>query len=356
MLSPKTTDTSSFPVEEAESLPFISVIIPVRNGEGRLETCLASLQNQTYPKDRFEVIVADGRSVDRTVEISKEFGAIVVDNPGLIQATGRNVGIKAAQGNLLAFTDDDCIVPPNWLANAERYLRDDHVGGVGGPTKLPESATDFSRAVFVLFRWASLARYSVHSDVPLASDAPDLPGCNVIYRARAVEEAGLYREKLTTAEDVDLNLRIIDKGYRLEYWPDLLAWHSKRDKPLSFFHQIRWYAIGRVQLGHRHRGAVRPLHTLMAAIAPLALIGFSIAVAAGCAVYAMAVFLVALFSVLLAGLVSSKSLRLAFLCVPVAAIFTVAWSIGYISGVFSPEKSARVKRDIAQSKPLHDKG
>lgn len=314
-------------------LPFISVIIPVRNGEGRLEACLASLQEQTYPKERFEVIIADGRSTDRTVEIAKEYGTRVVDNPGVIQSRGRNVGIKAAQGELLAFTEDDCILPPDWLEKAERYLQGSNVVGVGGPTPLPESATSFSKAVFTIFRWASLVGYSVQSDVPLSSEASDLPGGNVMYRAEVMKEAGPHCEELITGEDVDMNMRIIGKGYRLVYAPDLLVWHNKRDKPLRFFHQIRRFAIGRVQLGRRHKGAVRPLHTFMAVAAPLALIGGG-AVAVGYTVYFVAILFAAIAGLFSAGFASSGSLRVAFLCVPVTAIFAVAWSVGYISGIF----------------------
>ena len=334
MSSPKTTDETRGSDVTKGPLPFISVIIPVRNGEGRLETCLASLQKQSYPKERFEIIIADGRSTDRTVEIAKQYGTCVVDNPGLIVATGRNAGIKAASGKLLAFTDDDCILPRDWLANAERYLRDGEVGGVGGPTPLPDAATNFSKAVFTLFRWASSAGYSVHSDVPLSSEASDLPGSNVIYQAEAMKEVGLYCEELITGEDVDMNMRIIGKGYRLTYRPDLVVWHNKRDRPLRFFQQIRRFAIGRVQLGRRHRGAVRPLHTLMAIAAPLALICGGGAVAVGYTVYAVAVLLAAIAGLFSAGLASSRSLRVAFLCVHASAIFAVAWSVGYISGIF----------------------
>ena len=59
-----------------EDIPFVTVVIPVKNGEGRLEHCLDSLALQDYPEDRYQVIVADGRSTDRTAEIARSRGAI----------------------------------------------------------------------------------------------------------------------------------------------------------------------------------------------------------------------------------------------------------------------------------------
>lgn len=325
-------------------LPFISVIIPVLNGEGRLENCLTSLQKQTYPEDRFEIIIADGGSTDRTVEIAQEYGVQVVNNPKRIVAVGRNIGIKSAQGDFLAFTDDDCILPPDWLSKAEFYLRDISIGGVGGPTPLPDSATNFSKAVFTLFRWAATIGYSVQSDVPIASDAYDLPGANVIYRASVINEAGLfYDEKLITAEDVDLNIRIVNKGYRLAYRYDLRVWHDKRDRPLRFFHQIRRFAIGRIQLGLSHKGALRPLHTFMGFFAPLVLVIGVSAVTAGYISYAMVVLLLAIATLFLAGFASSGSLRVALLCLPVAVIFVLGWSVGYISSILFLNK---IKKQI----------
>ncbi len=98
---------------ETPTLPFISVIVPVRNGAGRLEICLDSLARQTYPADRFEVIVADGMSTDDTAAIAERFGARVVTNAEMHLVGGRNVGVENVRGELFCFTEDDMELPPD---------------------------------------------------------------------------------------------------------------------------------------------------------------------------------------------------------------------------------------------------
>ena len=95
----------------------ISVVIPVYNEEKRiLDTLKAIYDGSEMPR---EVIVVDGCSTDRTVNIIKEnFPEIIVlNNPGRTAAAGRNIGIKKAKGDIIAFTDGDCIVANNWIEN-----------------------------------------------------------------------------------------------------------------------------------------------------------------------------------------------------------------------------------------------
>ena len=103
-------------------VPLVSVCIPVKNGEGRLEHCLRSLRALDYPQDKVEIIIADGLSTDRTAEIARSFGAIVLENANQTVASGRNIAFGAATGEYIASTDDDCVVPKNWLKTAVRTL------------------------------------------------------------------------------------------------------------------------------------------------------------------------------------------------------------------------------------------
>lgn len=95
---------------------FVSVLIPVYNDIERLEICLGSLDQQTYPKNLYEVIVVDNGSDDNIEELVGNFDQIAYtyeDQPGSYAA--RNKGISVAKGDIIAFTDSDCIPKPDWI-------------------------------------------------------------------------------------------------------------------------------------------------------------------------------------------------------------------------------------------------
>ncbi|MGK7346824.1 MAG: glycosyltransferase [Candidatus Nitrospinota bacterium M3_3B_026] len=317
--------------------PFVSVIVPVRNGEGRLENLLRSLDGQDYPRDRYEVIVADGRSEDRTVEIAKSFGAKVVDNPKRVQGAGRNLAIAAARGDIIAFSEDDCVLPPGWIrAGVEHLMREPDVAGLGGPTPPPDSAGTFALAVNFVFMMASGAGYSVQSAKVNGTEAEDLPGCNSMYKRRILENYLPTREGL--AEDVELNFRMRRAGERLLFVPEFFAWHRKRETPRSFYRQIRRFGIGRARLEGIHPGVVRPLHWAAALAAPAAVVLVAALAAAG---FVWAVFTALVVFFLLAALMSLRSGEsgAVSMMAPLAlVIFAVAWSAGFLAEKFFPGK------------------
>src|SRR5271163_343817 len=92
---------------DAQNLPRVSFIMPTLNAEAILENCLASIARQTYPRDRYEIILADARSTDRTREIAKKFGAIVLDDDGENMEEGKRLALRHATGEFIIFVDAD---------------------------------------------------------------------------------------------------------------------------------------------------------------------------------------------------------------------------------------------------------
>jgi len=109
-----------------------SVVIPARNEEKIIASCLSSFQNQTYPKDLYEVIVVDNGSQDRTSKIAKIFGARVVSEPKRGIAYARDAGARASRGEIVVGTDADCQAPADFLEKLDRALQDPKIGGVCG--------------------------------------------------------------------------------------------------------------------------------------------------------------------------------------------------------------------------------
>ena len=110
------------------SYPTISINTPTLNAESVLEKCLESISSQDYPKDKVEIIIADGGSKDNTVKIAKNFGAKVVKNPRKTGESGKAEALKHAHGEIVALIDSDNILPDgNWLKIMTKPFSDDEI-------------------------------------------------------------------------------------------------------------------------------------------------------------------------------------------------------------------------------------
>lgn len=324
----------------ASAGPLVSVVIPVRNGSGRLQHCLDSLLHQDLPREMYEIIVADGRSTDDTADIARKYGCIVVDNPRITVAGGRNAGMAVARGRFIAFTEDDIVLPPSWLSVGVRVLEDSAAGAVGGPTPIPPASPSFARAVDLIFRVAAGTGYSVQSGISGSlREVRDIPGGNAMYRKELLEAVGSVDERLITAEDVDLHFRLRAYGSKLVFSPDFLAWHHKRDAPSRFFRQIRRFSQGRVQAGRLHGEALRPLHWRAAVLPPAVLVVMALVspIAAMLAVLAGAAVSVVI------GLVSGIGVRASLWMPVVTGLFLLAWPTGFLQELFHPTRDATGK-------------
>ena len=115
--------------------PIFSVIIPAYNEEKYLPACLKPLVNQDFPREKYEVIVVDIVSIDKTPQIAKKFKVKLIKEPkkGLIRARQRV--LKIAKGQYIAHTDADCLVPKNWLSTIFKHFTENkNIIAVAGPT------------------------------------------------------------------------------------------------------------------------------------------------------------------------------------------------------------------------------
>jgi len=258
--------------------PAISVIIPVRNEEVHMEQCIEGLRRLDYPASKLEIIFADGGSTDRTAAIARSSGFKVVDNPGLKISSGRNEGFAASKGQIIVFTDADCLFDPEWLKKAGRYFREPDVGGVGGPTRVPEDQNAFGRAVGIVFEMAGRLNVTTHFEkVHVASESDDLPGCNAFYRREALDTVMPANAALHSNEDVEMNACLRQEGFRLLMTPDVEVYHYKRSSPGRFRKQMHAFAIGRLQLGRRDRTFLKPGHWVAGVVAPATALLFLLA-------------------------------------------------------------------------------
>ena len=150
--------------------PVVSVIVPTRNRASSLEMLLASLEAQTYPD--FEVVVVDDGSTDSTADVAQRSARVrYVRGNAAGAVDARILGVKTATGSILAFTDDDCVVDPGWLAAG--------VAAIESGADVAQGRTVPQREVLPLER-------TVKHDAEDALYAT----CNVFYRRVAFERAG----------------------------------------------------------------------------------------------------------------------------------------------------------------------
>src|SRR5690348_3569721 len=187
----------------------ITLIIPVKDEERRLPDCFEAIQAQTLPPT--EIIVVDGNSTDRTVEIARRHGARVFYEGYRTRGGACQVGIEHARGDFIAFTDADCLPQPRWLELLTRGF-ESGVVGVGGRI---ENAGDtfLQQSVDAALDTVVGSANSVQGR-PFASRrfVTSISGCNSMYRRRDLVEAGGFHTALVTMEDTELNRRLLRRG------------------------------------------------------------------------------------------------------------------------------------------------
>ena len=260
-----------------EPLPAVSVVIAARNAARTLRACLVSLMAQRHHD--YEVTVVDDGSTDGTRAIAASIpGVRVLDGGGHGPSAARNAGVQAARHDIVAFTDADCTVPPDWLERLVVALRDSQAASVGGPQRnvfeASAVAQDFSpantdiEALNAFFELASsIAEYTRSDAEPRFVDHN--ASCNSAYIKDAFLEVGGFSEGLWPGEDVDLDLRLRRLGYRCYYVPEAFVWHHRPATREWFAGMMRRYGRAQRELVKRH-GRFRALHWLPVALAAAA--------------------------------------------------------------------------------------
>ncbi len=210
--------------------PSISVIICTRNGRERIGGCLSAVSRMDGV---FETIVVDDGSDDGTADfVSAGFPHVkllTLDPCGLSAA--RNAGAAAANGCILAFTDDDCRPDREWLARLARVFEDGRFAAAGGPN-LPPPPRTWEEAVVG-------AAPGAPSHVMLDDEeAEHLPGCNLAVTRTAFDAIGGFDPQFHTAgDDVDFCWRLRSAGFRLGFAPGAFVWHLRRPSLSAFLLQ-----------------------------------------------------------------------------------------------------------------------
>ena len=329
--------------EGDKKYPFVSIIIPVRNVEKIIGRCLESLKGLGYPKEKYEVIISDSNSLDNTQLVVKKYGAIYISTPKKTICAGRDEGFKIARGEIVAFSDADCVMDENWLKNSLKYFKEPAVAGVGGINITPAEETAFGKALSFVLNQAIFSAGSIYGRIlKEVKEVKSIPGCNAIYRKKVLDKvlpmALPLQESLVTAEDYLMNQKIRQLGFKLLYTPDTIVWHHRRLSLKKFFKQMYNYAIGRLAIGRQDFKMINAVHILVGLGIPiLVLISFILLYFKPLwFLYFIALGFLFLAAYFLSALIVIRSLKAAGF-VPVAIIILFfAWSLGFLKELLFP--------------------
>ena len=236
-----------------------SVVVPTHNRLETLKICLAALKSQRFSGSDYEVIVVDDGSQDGTLDYLK---SIVWEQPNLKvfsqrnmgPAAARNLGIRSAIGQIIAFTDDDCLVGDDWLSRLYAGYQDfPQAAGMGGYLEAPKEVLGKS-VIARLEYFETHVIYKAGQEAYLGGfESPAGGTNNISYLKRVIDQVGLFDEgfPVPAGEDADFKLRVVAKGYKIGYIPLKVA-HLDPYSLRSFMRRSINHGIGSAFFESKH--------------------------------------------------------------------------------------------------------
>ena len=258
--------------------PFVTIAIPCLDEEAYIESCIQAVLAQDWPRDRLEVLVADGMSVDATREMLGRLAAAdgrirLVDNPGRIQAAGLNECIRRARGEVIVRMDVHADYAPDFVQKCVAELQRTGADNVGGAAR-PKAKTFFQRCVTAALRsplGVGGSKYRKEDEEGFVESV--WPGA---FNRSVFERVGLFDPKAITNEDAELNQRIRESGGRVCWAMSraIVSHYYPRESMRSLARQYFRYGRGRARtlLKHGRLASVRPALPFLALVGEAALL------------------------------------------------------------------------------------
>lgn len=223
----------------------ISVVIPVYNVSEGLSACLDALEQQTMPREKYEIIVVNDGPVDTAVEVvADRCGVAFLSQPQRGAAAARNLGAKQAQGEILLFTDADCIPESNWVEAMIAPFADQEVVGVCGVVRTRQTGLipRFIQLEYE-YRYGSIAKHPRIDFINTGTAG---------YRKQIFMESEGFREDLLGAEDAELSFRLASGGHKMVFAPQAIVYHLHPESILEYARRKYHYAYWRMMVYQRH--------------------------------------------------------------------------------------------------------
>jgi glycosyltransferase involved in cell wall biosynthesis len=317
---------------DQRNLPFVSVIMPVRNEADFIDQSLGSVLAQDYPEEQMEILVVDGMSNDGTREKMKSNRVRVLDNPSKIVPGALNIGIRNSIGEVIVRVDGHCVLPTNYISNVIRAFVESGADCVGGVQKAcGNGVIGNAVAAAMSSRFGVGSAYFHYGTQPALVDTVYLGS----YKREVFSRIGGFDEELVRNQDDEFNFRLQQAGGKIWFDPEIYANYYPRNSILRLWKQYLQYGLFKVLVIRKRRGissirqlfpAIFVLSILISIVAAL-VIGQREIMAVVLGPYVIASF----FSALVA---SKRSIKTVLLLPIVFACMHIAYGVGFLAGLW----------------------
>ncbi|MEN3042520.1 MAG: glycosyltransferase family 2 protein [Fervidobacterium sp.] len=211
----------------------VSVVIPVRNEEDTIGKCIESLLNNTY--ENFEIVVVDGMSVDKTVDVVQgyieKYGdkIKIVENPRIYTPSGLNIGILKSTGDYVMIASGHARYSENYISECVDSIQNGECDVAGGVMEVtPRYNSSKAVAISEVLKnpfGIGMAKYRIGAPTKIYVDTVAYG----IYKREIFENVGLFNEKLIRNQDIEFNLRLKKAGYKIMLIPQARSYYFARD-------------------------------------------------------------------------------------------------------------------------------
>ncbi|TLF44948.1 glycosyltransferase [Maribacter aurantiacus] len=321
-----------------------SFIIPVYNRPSEIEELLESLLKQTYPKEFEVVVIEDGSTVPSKEVVASYEGQLNISyfqKPNSGPGDSRNYGMKKAKGNYFIVLDSDCILPPQYLEEAEKSLTQEFVHCYGGPDAAHSSFSDVQKAInYAMTSFLTTGGIRGRRD---AVNKFQPRSFNMGISKEAFEATGGYGN-IHPGEDPDLTIRIWEKGYETKLIPEAFVYHKRRIDWNKFYIQVRKFGMVRPILNKWHPTTAKLTYWFptLFILFLLTSIGFAFLGFKAPLICVLIYFLVLFMD----ATVSTKSLKVGSMAVFATLVQFGGYGFGFLKSTFYTTFSSRTPEEI----------
>lgn len=332
-------------------MPYFSIIIPVYNRPDEVDELLESLRAQTYLD--FEVLlIEDGSSVKCDLIAQKYNHSLNIryyfkENSG--RSETRNYGMEKAKGEYFVFFDSDCVIPPFYFQKIKDTLTNNYTDSYGGPDKAYKSFSNLQKAIsFSMTSFLTTGGIRGSKGAKMEKFVPRT--FNMGFSKEVYSTVGGFKDMF--GEDIDLSLRIRNKGYTCQLISDAFVYHKRRIDLRSFYRQVHVFGMARISLYLLHPSSMKLVHTLPAlfTIASLLIVLLSLY-----NVWALTPLIIYFALIFIVSSLEYKKLPIGFLSIVTTAIQLYGYGWGFIKSYVKKVMFRKNKSDEDELNKYYNK-